>query len=160
MQVAIFARAITYAETKDAKVAEAAFTAGLLHDIGKLVLAANVPEMYGTVRRLELSKKISQREAEVIVLGTTHAQLGACLLGKWGLPLPILEAIAWHHEPERCTDKGFSMLAAVHAANAFAQEGSEDAVHHRIKLEFLLRIGLGDCRNRWREVCGIPAQKD
>jgi HD-like signal output (HDOD) protein len=53
---------------------------------------------------MQISKRISFREAELLVLGITHSELGACLLGTWGLPLPILEAIAWHHEPQRSTE--------------------------------------------------------
>ena len=69
-------------------------------------------------------ENLSARGAELTVLGATHAELGGCLLATWGLPLPILEAIAWHHEPERSAGKGFSLLAAVHVANVFAQEAS------------------------------------
>jgi HD-like signal output (HDOD) protein len=158
VQVGLFARSITFAETKDARMAEAAFTAGLLHDIGKLILVGNVPETYEAVRQLQASEQLSPREAELKLLGTTHAELGACLLATWGLPLPILEAIAWHHEPLKSASKGFSLLAAVHAANVFAQEcgqGSGEGMRDSINLEFLLRIGMSDCRNRWREFCGI-----
>jgi putative nucleotidyltransferase with HDIG domain len=158
IQVGAYARAITLAETKDARLAEAAFTAGLLHDIGKLVLAANLPEMYETVQRLRVSKQIDAREAELEILGTTHAELGACLLATWGLPLPILEAIACHHEPARSEEKGFSILAAVHAANVFAQEGlAAEIPREHFDIVYFLQTGLGDCRNRWREYCGLEA---
>ena len=162
IQVGAFARAIALAETKNARTAEAAFTAGLLHDIGKLVLAGNLPEMYDTVQKLKTSKRITAREAELEILGTTHAELGACLLATWGLPLPILEAIACHHEPARSDEKGFSLLAAVHAANAFSQENlAGDAPRDHIDIVYFQQAGLGDCRNRWREFCGLePKQED
>lgn len=156
IQVGAFARAIALAETKNARTAEAAFTAGLLHDIGKLVLAGNLPEMYDTVQKLKVSKQITSREAELEILGTSHAELGACLLATWGLPLPILEAIAWHHEPARSDEKGFSLLAAVHAANVFAQESQAgNAPRDPVDIGYLMHSGLGDCRNRWREFCGL-----
>ncbi len=160
VQVAMYARAIAFAETKDARMAEAAFTAGLLHDIGKLILAANLPEMYATALRLRASRKISDREAELGVFGISHAELGACLLASWGLPLPILEAIAWHHEPEKSPNRGYSLLAAVHVANAFAQEGGPEKGRDVIKVGFLLKTGLGDCRNRWREFCGLATRPE
>jgi HD-like signal output (HDOD) protein len=100
------------------------------------------------------------REAELVVMGTTHADLGACLLATWGLPLPILEAIAWHHEPEKSDDRGFSLLSAVHVANVFAQENgfcSEPDARGRIHVEYLKELGLTDCLDRWRESCGISA---
>jgi putative nucleotidyltransferase with HDIG domain len=158
VQVAMFARAITFAELNDAKIAETAFTAGLLHDIGKLVLAGNVPEMYEAVWRTRVNKKISDREAERIVLGITHAEVGACLLASWGLPLPILEAIAWHHEPMKSAEKGLSLLAAVHAANVFAQEagfGSGEDSRDSVNVLYLLQAGLGECCARWRGHCGL-----
>src|SRR5664280_1103465 len=118
----MLARAIAFAETRDAKISETTFTAGLLHDLGKLVLAGNVPEMYETVQRMRESKNISQLEAERLVLGTTHVEVGACLLATWSLPLPILEAIACHHAPRQSTETGFSLLAAVHVANVLSQK--------------------------------------
>ena len=62
------------------KLAEMAFTTGLLHDVGKLVLAANLPELYAKALRLQTLKQLPLRSAEQVVLGTTHAQLGACQL--------------------------------------------------------------------------------
>ncbi len=164
VQVGAFARAITLAETRDGRTAEAAFTAGLLHDVGKLVLAANVPEKYESIRRAQAARKCSQREAEMEILGTTHAEVGACLMATWALPLRILEAIAWHHEPRLSDDRGFSLLAAVHSANVFAQENGDGGggigPRDCINVSYLLRIGLGDCRNRWREYCGMAAQPE
>jgi putative nucleotidyltransferase with HDIG domain len=159
LQVGFFARAIAQGETQNMRLGDTAFTAGLLHDIGKLILAANVPEMFEAVLRTQKNGKMSQREAELVVMGTTHAEVGACLLATWGLPQPILEAIAWHHEPERSTEKGFSLLAAVHVANAFSQEvgfGSEPGVRSRIHVEYLKEIGVGDSRERWRQFCELP----
>jgi putative nucleotidyltransferase with HDIG domain len=158
-QVASFARAIALGETRDARTADAAFTAGLLHDIGKLVLAGNLPDLYENIRRLQAARKCPQRDAEDEVMGTTHAELGACLLATWGLPPQILEAIAWHHHPECSAAHGFSLLAAVHCANVFAQEvgggGGGAGARDRVNIEYLLNAGLGDCRARWRVFCGV-----
>lgn len=162
VQVAMLARGIAFEQTKDTKIAETAFTTGLLHDIGKLVLAGNVPAMYDTVHRMQISKKISLREAELMVLGVTHSELGACLLGSWGLPLPMLEAIAWHHEPERSSERGFSLLAAVHVANAFALESAQGQggdAQEPVDIEFISRIGLAGCLDRWRELCGLSGKQ-
>src|SRR5260221_9363172 len=61
-------------------------------------------------------------QVERQILGGSHGELAACLLGKWGLPGAILEAIAWHHCPANSADSKFSALTAVHMANAFAHE--------------------------------------
>ncbi len=160
LQVGALARTITMAETKNAKLAEAAFTAGLIHDMGKLILAANVPAMCNSIEQLHKSKQLTQREAEMQVLGTTHAELAACLLGTWALPLPVLEAVAWHHHPERSSDKGFTLLTAVHAANVFAYElgcgSGTNALPETFDHPYLIQIGLGATRNDWRKACNVP----
>jgi HD-like signal output (HDOD) protein len=161
--VGVFARAIALAQTNDVKTSEAAFTAGLLHDVGKLILAGNVPDRYIALRRSQTQKGQSQREAELEVLGTTHSELGACLLGTWGLALPIIEAIAWHHCPEHSADTGFSLLAAVHAANVLAQESGRSADGNtarsdQINEDYLSRLGLFDRTEAWRKLCNVQAK--
>ncbi len=153
IRVGIYSRAIALAVTKNAEMAEAAFTAGVLHDIGKIVLAGNLPERYLELTALRAAKDLTAHQAEIEVFGVSHARLGACLLATWGLPLAILEAIAWHHEPECSSEKSFSLLAAVHAANAFAHEteGTPSALNH----EFLERTGLTAFCPLWRQMFGL-----
>ena len=77
-----------------------AFTVGLLHDIGKLVLGQTLtPDQQISIRHLiELEKK-SRHEAERVVLGTDHCEVGARLLQDWHLPDDVVEAVANHHKP-------------------------------------------------------------
>ena len=84
------ARSITLLETHDAKFADEAFTAGLLHDVGKLLLAANVTAPYSRTVSIAKIQRLTEWEAERMEFGTSHAELGACLLGTWGLPLRFL----------------------------------------------------------------------
>jgi len=149
LQVGVSARAIALSQTKDAATAEAAFTAGVLHDMGKIILGGNLPLLYEEVRKLRVSKHLSDHAAELEVFGATHANVGACLLASWGLPLPILEAVAWHHQPEHSSESAFCLLAAVHAANAFAHEaeGTPAPLHHK----FFEQIGLAGSCERWRQ---------
>jgi HD-like signal output (HDOD) protein len=153
IQVGVYARTIVLGETKNAEMAEAAFTAGILHDMGKMILAGNIPESYKAVRALRASRQLSDYAAELEIMGATHANVGACLLASWGLPLPILEAVAWHHEPERSSERAFSLLAAVHAANAFAHEADREPP--QFHQEFFERIGLADGCRQWRRMCGL-----
>jgi putative nucleotidyltransferase with HDIG domain len=78
----------------------AAFTAGLLHDIGKTV----IQRMISTAVRASLREKIFEESlqpivAEKAVLGADHCEVGACLLSRWGLPDSVIEAVANHHAP-------------------------------------------------------------
>ncbi len=158
MAVAAFSRAITLAHTKTLKLSEMAFTAGLLHDVGKLLLAANFSETYGQVLEQAERRKISVLEVELEAFDTTHPELAAALLGSWGLPAPILEAIHFHHCPENSAEKGFSSLTAVHVANAVEHEkvlAQSGGLVNQINIVYLTRLGLLDRCKVWREICGF-----
>jgi HD-like signal output (HDOD) protein/CheY-like chemotaxis protein len=107
-------------------ISEQAFAAGLLHDFGKLLFAANMAEPFAQVLALARAQQRCMWETEVQVMGTCHAEVGACLLGIWGLPTPLIEAVALHHQPQRLARKDFSPLAAVHIANVLEHEASHD----------------------------------
>jgi HD-like signal output (HDOD) protein len=156
LAVGSFAHIICMMETRDTGLADQAFTAGLLHDVGKLLLAGNLPDDYARVLDQAKRQKLSLREAELGVFGATHAELGACLLGNWGLPLGILEAIGWHNRPIFSDDTGFSLLTAVHVANAIDHEKAAEAADILVSMidgAYTQRLGLSGRRNRWREMC-------
>ncbi|GKS57377.1 signal transduction protein [Nitrospira sp.] len=149
--VATHARTIASMEDVGSVVIENAFLAGLLHDIGRLVLQTNLPKEYAAVAALTKEKGVSVSQAERDVFGTTHAQVGAYLLGKWGLRDCIVEAVAFHHEPMLCLQPGFSVLAAIHVANAWDQEAttsySDPPALDRVYIE---HAGLISQLPRWR----------
>lgn len=113
------AQRIAIYENADRETVDNAFMTGLLHDLGKIVLAVNFPDTYAKVFKLSQENKISFIDAEFQIMGATHAQVGAYLLGLWGLPDIIVEGVAFHHTPEKCRNKAFSPLMAVHVANIF-----------------------------------------
>ena len=79
---------------------EAEFTAGLLHDIGKIVLDQFFHDEFRQARELETHENISSLEAERQVMGVDHAEIGAWLAETWSLPPAIAEAIRYHHDPQ------------------------------------------------------------
>lgn len=100
-----------------------AFTVGLLHDIGKLVLGQVLtPEHQTTIRELIQDKKNSRWEAEKLVLGTDHAEVGGALLRAWNLPEDIIEGVANHHQP--VVDPKPKLSAVAHLANCLAHRVS------------------------------------
>ncbi len=74
-----------------------AYTAGMLHDVGKVMLASEMPEEYAAAIRLATTTGMTMEEAEFEIFGASHAEVGAYLLGLWGLPVPVVEAVAFHH---------------------------------------------------------------
>ncbi|MBN2644161.1 MAG: HDOD domain-containing protein [Desulfuromonadaceae bacterium] len=91
--------------------------AGLLHDIGKLILIHCLPERHREIHQLIHTQQLSTTDAEQKVLGTTHAAIGAYLAQLWGLPHSIVEAIYLHQQPEDSVDALPPMAAAVWHAN-------------------------------------------
>jgi len=154
MVTGTLAKRIAAEQDSDEKTADHALMAGLLHDAGKLVLAANLPEQYGKVLALAEMKAVSQGEAEKEVFGTTHAEVGAYLLGLWGLPGPIVEAIAFHHRPTESLANSFAPLTAVHVANALEHAQQNDGQADRLDGEYLSVVGLADQLPAWREMAG------
>ncbi len=150
------ARAIAQAERAPQPVIEDALAAALLHDVGTLVLATNLPDQYAETLALQQYEELSQWEAERKVLGATHSEMGAYLLGIWGLSEPLVEAVAFHHTPMMCVSDGFTPLAAVHVADAFEEEDSAQAMDHPVELldrTYLSQCGLEDRIAIWRNVC-------
>ena len=74
-----------------------AFTAGLIHDVGKLIFADNMPEEYAKISKDSGGPDLLQKEKEN--LGANHAEVGAYILELWGLPDNLVEAVLWHHGP-------------------------------------------------------------
>jgi HD-like signal output (HDOD) protein len=152
---AMLAARITASILPAGRTQQEAVTAALLHDIGKLVLISD-----GDSRWTHLNAQARERQVPVYVVeqesdGVTHAQIGAHLLSLWGLPDGIVEAVAHHHDPSEVDGLAFDGVAAVHIANALANElaptdeGTAPAAG--LDLELLDRLGLRPRLDLWRQ---------
>lgn len=151
-----FARQIALMEQQAPDAGEQAYAAGLLHDLGKVLFAANLPVPFGQTVLLAKQTGISLHAAESQVFGANHAEIGACLLGIWGLPTPIVEAVALHHQPSLAADKTFGALTAVHAADVFAQQTAPDhagLLPPELDQAYLEQLGLSERAEFWRRHC-------
>lgn len=149
--VATHARAIASLENVGSLVIDSAFLAGLLHDVGRLVLQANLPAECAKASTLARDQRITMIQAEREVFRATHAQVGAYLLGQWGLRDAIVEAVAFHHEPMSCLQPGFSILAAIHVANACDREETNPHADPPLLDEgYLTQSGLATHLGMWR----------
>jgi HD-like signal output (HDOD) protein len=104
----------------DPTSAETAFAAGLLHDCGKLVLMHRLPRPFADAQARAARDGRHPHELEREVLGADHAEVGAYILGLWGLPHGIVEAVAFHHSESRLTRGTLDVVVAVGAANLLA----------------------------------------
>lgn len=119
--VATAARALTV----NTPLSDDTMLAGLLHDIGYWVLAQECARELRASVELAASARIPLHQAEVSVIGASHAEIGAYLLGIWGLPYSVIEAVAHHHEPRRVPQSDFDILAALVIAQSLVS--SDDA---------------------------------
>jgi len=147
------ARLIAESQNASTTMIQQATTAGLLHDLGKLALAANLPAAFRKAQDLMKSKNLPAWEAEQEVFGATHGEVGGCLLGIWGLPVPVVEAVALHHHPACFISQTFSPLTAVHAANAFVHAETFEQAKHRLDFSYLRQVEVGDRLIFWWEAC-------
>ncbi|SFX16097.1 HDIG domain-containing protein [Janthinobacterium lividum] len=97
---------------------ETAFTAGLLHDLGTLVLVTRFPAEHALVRSYRQAHDCQMADAELAVIGIDHAQVGSALAAYWKFPEAIQQAVADHHAIDRLEAGGLPL--AVHLANAVA----------------------------------------
>ena len=154
LQVGYFAKAIAALEGKGDEFVEDCFISGMLHDVGKLVLATEMPERYKTVLDTLQEEGGPVLAAEGLEFGVTHAEVGAYLLGLWGFKARVVEAVHGHHAPSICTED-CSVTLVVHAANVLQHElrqysGYAYAPLDEIQLE---AAGLADHLDAWREAC-------
>lgn len=119
MRAAIHALAEVNGEPKpDLRAEGEAYTAGLLHDIGLLALAAAFPDGDPRISGFDTTCECRRAQAERAVLGVDHGVVGGFLMGLWGLPDAIVEAIALHHAPDQCFSAPSSLPRAVCLASA------------------------------------------
>jgi HD-like signal output (HDOD) protein len=105
-----------------------AWLAGLLHDIGYWVLVQECPEQLGKALELSRNQHLPLLECERLTTGATHAEIGAYLLGLWGLPYSIVEAVALHHAPTSITSHGYDLLGALAVSHALLDASGAHAL--------------------------------
>jgi HD-like signal output (HDOD) protein len=153
----VIAKRIALTEQQPDRFTEHCFIAGLLHDIGKLVMVRDLPEQYKAAASLARQNKTTLSQAEQAVFGATHAELGAYLLGLWGIPYAVVESVALHHRPQAHLDSKFSIVLAVHVANALDHARHSLAAaaspECQIELEALRAVGLEDRLPHWQAHC-------
>lgn len=148
MAVGLTAKAISSHE--GCTMGDEAFSVGFLHDVGTLVMISNMSRLYKEVVVLVETGQMSRLEAEIEVYGTTHNAIGAYLLGLWGLPRNMVEAVAFYCEPGSYSYRSFRPLTALHVAHILCENKSDtlEEITPKFDLVYLRKI---------RADVGIPA---
>ena len=164
MTVAGHAKKIAEDLSEERHVASDAFTAGLLHEIGQIVLAQRLPEEFAQAHEQAKMEKISLLKAEKNLFGSTHAAIGSYLLELWGLPESIVEAVAYYDMPtalpkevyEESEPEAIVPLTALHVAFCFAAEGmskQDRPLAFELDTLYMERVRLMDRLERWWDLC-------
>lgn len=155
LRASMCAKAISRVEQYDKEQVDSAFMACILHDLGKLILAQNLPGPYQTVLSVALRDQRPLWDVEMENIGTSHAQIAAYLMGLWGMPDMIVEAIAFHHQPADSPGKN-DILTTVHAANVLTkplEDGVDSAGMSSVDHIYLQKVGLQEQFSIWQQVC-------
>jgi putative nucleotidyltransferase with HDIG domain len=185
LMTARLAKNIASTITSDRILLEEVYTAGLLHDVGKLIFS-KIPMKYTQVEAFMESKGCDRLEAEYAMLKTSHAELGAYLLGRWELSNETVETTAFHHQPSSLINDvldtlnqssskeatsspsltesltGLTILTSVHVANALMIQKeltpSTSSFTH-IDMLYIKALGFTDKLYDWAQLAVQSRQK-
>lgn len=104
----------------DKKLVDETMMAGMMHDLGKIVLIRTHQDAYREIHKQARRDARALVDVEQECLGVSHAEVGAYVLGLWGMTDSIVEAVAFHHAPSHCLVQTVNVMTAVHLANVFA----------------------------------------
>ncbi len=147
LAVAILSKNIALMK-KDKQNADVVFTGGLIHDVGKTVLALFVQHAFKEIMSTVETKGIPFQEAERDVMGFDHQEVGEKILAKWNFPEVLRNIVRYHHEPERAPAQYMKMVSIVHIANTICLMAGigigSDGLFHEISTKAIQAVGLTD----------------
>lgn len=137
-------------------IATVAMTAGLLHDVGKIVIALQKPEIIGSLVNVsggapyEWVDSATERD----IIGCTHAEVGGYFLNLWGVPTSIVEAVTFHDDPAAVFTREFDAVGVVHMSNYLAHWGASkdggEAVENKLDREYMKNVKMADNEELWK----------
>ncbi len=136
----------------------ALMTAGLLHDVGKIIIAIERPEVVASLVSVQDGAPYTwaSSAAERDILGCTHAEIGGYFLNLWGVPTSVVEAVTFHDTPSAIFSHELDIVGVVHISNYLAHWAVEkepsDVVESKLDHDFLERIAMSDKLDEWKSV--------
>ena len=156
LSVSILTQTISKEERLDQNLVNNSLMAGMFHDLGQLILVTNFPEPY---RKILTEARETQQELwnlENELFATSHAEIGAYLMGLWGLEYPVIEAIAFHHCPAKSLSKAKGLLTAVHFSDVYDRSMNGRSVENilsQMDYGYLENLGVTERINDWQKIC-------
>ncbi len=141
---------------RPARECGAARAAGVLHDVGKILLAVNFPDRYHRAWRLASEGEVPLRVAETVEVGAPHDWVGGHLLALWGLPASLVEAVAFHHDPGQHAHPGGGTLGLVHLANQ-VEHAADHGAFRELDEDYLAAIGCPVDEQTWKDLVALEA---
>ena len=130
---------------------EDVFLAGLVHDIGRLVLAANRKKDYEALTKSGVGEGAELVGAEMKHFGTSHAEAGAYFVGLWGMSYDVIEAVGHHHRPDRLCQDSLGVPGAVFLADQLYRAARTETEMETAAFEYIERLGLRSQLEDWQE---------
>lgn len=154
LSTAQLSKKIMISLSDDKMMHDSSFIAGMLHDVGRLILAMHDGMDYQKIIQKAIQEQAFLQDVEIDMLNATHAEVGAYLLALWGFPDDVVEAIVFHHHPLKANHLTVLPMTAVHIANVLDHE--MEAAHAISKpasfdQAYLNNIHLADRIPEWRK---------
>ncbi len=156
LNTAKFSKKIALSEAGETADVESAFIAGMVHDVGKLLLFSRLDDQFCQAISMADELLLPLFQTEKQVFKADHGDVGGYLMGLWGLPGSVVEAVTFHHKLESYPKASFCPALAVHVADvAYYALNPEQCVGQPPQLNhaFLENAGLSGRFERWLEIC-------
>ncbi|HOD13776.1 MAG TPA: HDOD domain-containing protein [Spirochaetota bacterium] len=145
LSVATMSRDIALGK-KRKDIADVVFTGGIIHNVGKVVIALFVQQAFMNILDLVQSSGITFHEAEKSVLGFNHQEVGEKILEKWNFPPVLRSIVRFYQDPELAPAEHQFEVSIVHVANAICLMGGvgigNDGLYHEMKDQAVKKVGL------------------
>ena len=118
------------------------YVGGILHDLGKIIIATLHPQLLDRIINFCTEKEIPTRMLEDLSVGFNHAEIGAMIAEKWNFPEQLIAAIRHHHEPNETDEKFIDVVYTVYLANALTAIEKEEITFTQIDKDVLNDFGI------------------
>jgi len=160
LHAALLAKEIAKDEGLSSEDQDLAFTAGMLHDIGVIVLATEMVDEFNEIKSSFTLGSEEELKAEVNAFGNNHCDIGAYFLGLWGFPKQLISAVAYHQNPSLDESDAINLTTIAHIAQAFAQSNDETTQEAALDKNYLESLGIYGNISQWRaahnQVLSLP----